>query len=302
MNKHIQFVLNNTNHPKWLDTSIHYATIMGSQAYSCHNEVGVKTPRGSDMDIYGFCVPPKEMIFPHLSGNIRGFGKEPPNFEQFQQHHIENKGDRKEYDVAIFGIVKYFQLLMENNPNMIDSIFTPESCVLHMTDMGKMVKDGRHLFLSKIVKTKMGAYAYSQLRKLSANVHASGESRKESIATYGYDLKKSYHTIRLVLQAEQILTEHDLDLGRNAEILKDIRAGNWTLEEVQDYFSQKEKILDELYHTSTLQLRPNEDAIKQLLINCLEHHYGSLSKAELIVPNKEQLLIADLRTLLNKYD
>lgn len=302
MNKHIQFVLNNTSHPRWLDTNIHYATIMGSQAYNCHNEAGVKTPRGSDMDIYGFCVPPKEMIFPHLSGHIRGFGKEPPNFEQFQQHHIENKGDRKEYDVAIFGIVKYFQLLMDNNPNMIDSIFTPESCVLHMTDMGKMVKDGRHLFLSKIVKTKMGSYAYSQLRKLSANVHASGESRKESIATYGYDLKKAYHTIRLVLQAEQILTEHDLDLGRNAEILKDIRAGNWTLEEVQEYFSQKEKILDELYHTSTLQLRPNEDAIKQLLINCLEHHYGSLSKAELIVPNKEQLLIADLRALLNKYD
>lgn len=302
MNKHIQFILNSTSHPKWMDTNIHYATIVGSQSYNCHNISGTKTPYTSDMDICGFCVPPKEMIFPHTVGYINGFGKKPPEFEQFQQHHIQNKWDRKEYDVTIFGIVKYFQLLMDNNPNMIDSIYTPESCVLHMTDMGKMVRDNRSLFLSKIAKIKMSQYAYSQLRKLSANVHASGTSRQESIQQFGYDLKKAGHTVRLILQAEQILTEHNLDLGRNAEILKDIRAGNWTLEEIQDYFAQKEKILDELYHTSTLQLRPDEEAIKQLLINCLEHHYGSLSKAELIVPNKEQLLIADLKALLNKYD
>jgi hypothetical protein len=29
------------------------------------------------------------------------------------------------WDFQIFGIVKFFQLAMENNPNVVDALFTP---------------------------------------------------------------------------------------------------------------------------------------------------------------------------------
>jgi len=86
MNPHVEYILNNTTPPKWMGTNLHYVTIMGSVAYGCNNNEGERSSKVSDLDLYGFCMPPKHIIFPHLHGHIRGFGKEPENFEQFQQH------------------------------------------------------------------------------------------------------------------------------------------------------------------------------------------------------------------------
>src|SRR5687768_13321789 len=116
--------------PKFLPNSICYETMMGSVAYGVESDT-------SDVDIYGFGVPPREMVFPHLAGEIPGFGRQIKRFEQYQEHHIDDPdalgGHGRQYDVQIFSIVKFFQLAMENNPNIIDSLFTPLRCILHST-------------------------------------------------------------------------------------------------------------------------------------------------------------------------
>lgn len=60
--------------PKWLPESPLYLTVMGSHAYGMANEF-------SDTDVYGFVVPPRELIFHHLAGEIPGFGTKDPRFE-----------------------------------------------------------------------------------------------------------------------------------------------------------------------------------------------------------------------------
>src|SRR5688500_2656981 len=62
--------------PKWLPNAVAYETIMGSVAYGVSSDT-------SDMDVYGFCIPPKEMIFPHLAGEIPGFGTQVQRFEVY---------------------------------------------------------------------------------------------------------------------------------------------------------------------------------------------------------------------------
>jgi len=156
-------VLKAGEYPKWMPSNVHYLTIMGSIAY------GVSGSQ-SDFDVYGFCMPRKEVVFPHLAGVIKGFGDQGEQFEQWQKHHIldptanGNKG--REYDFSIYSIVKYFQLCMDCNPNMIDSLFTPDRCVLHSTNVGNMVRENRHLFLSKLSWHKFKGYAYSQKTKM----------------------------------------------------------------------------------------------------------------------------------------
>lgn len=151
--------------PKWLAHNVHYETIMGSVAYGVSSDT-------SDMDIYGFAIPPKEMIFHHLAGKIQGFGKNVPSFDNYQQHGIKDidalGGKGRVYDLNIYSIVRYFQLVMENNPNMIDSLFTPESCVLHITRIGQIVRDNRRIFLHKGCWHTFKGYAYSQLHKASS--------------------------------------------------------------------------------------------------------------------------------------
>ncbi|MEO7716668.1 MAG: nucleotidyltransferase domain-containing protein [Capsulimonas sp.] len=260
--------------PKFLPNNIQYETIMGSVAYGVSNDL-------SDTDLYGFCIPEKETVFPHLRGEIPGFGQPIPKFEQWQEHHVLDQsaggGKGRTYDLAIYNIVKYFQLCMENNPNMIDSLFTPRTCVLHSTQVGNMVRENRRLFLHKGAWHKFKGYAYSQIHKMNSKDAPVGK-RQELVAQFGYDVKYAYHVVRLLDEVEQILTEGDIDLQRNREQLKSIRRGEWTQADILSHFERKERDLETLYTNSKLAHAPDEVKIKQLLLDCLEHHYGSLSE------------------------
>lgn len=302
--------------PNWLPDNVMYETVMGSISYGVSGD-------NSDIDIYGFCIPRKNVIFPHYDGVIYGFDKNYEKFEQFQQHHVKDNG--KEYDMSIYNIVKYFSLCSENNPNMLDSLFTPRRCVLHSTKVGEMVRENRKLFLHKGCFYKFKGYAYSQINKMKSKeirnwidfcnkhcfeldteideietafnngrltkeefenskkiikrIETSGKRSKRmySIQEYGYDTKFAYHLVRLLLECEQILTEGDLDLERNREQLKSIRKGKWEEERVLKFFEEKELELEKLYNSSkVIPYKPDIPKIKQLLIDCLEEHYGNL--------------------------
>lgn len=299
--------------PPFLKDNVHYEVMMGSVAYGVSDDT-------SDVDVYGFAIPPKHIIFPYHYGCIYGFDDyDPPEkFEQYQEHHILDKEAKKEYDITIYNIVKYFSLTAGGNPNMIDSLFVSQRCVLSCSRIGQMVRENRHLFLSKKLYHRFSGYAYSQLHKANSKsiklwvelcnqynldpykadtkdfpedaqkyakqlrkaVYTSGHitKRLDNVIKYGWDIKFGYHVVRLVLETEQLLETGDLDLERDREILKSIRRGEWSLDKVTDFFNSKEKYLRDLYEKSDLPYKPNLEAIKNLLLHCLEEHYGSLDK------------------------
>lgn len=255
--------------PPYVIGGTQYLTIMGSQAYAVNND-------DSDLDLYGWCIPPKDMIFPHLRGEIPGFGLQVQKFEQFQQHGVIEKDHNKEYDLNIYSIVKYFQLVMENNPNMIDSLFTDETCALKSTKISNHVRDNRKTFLSKKAWHTFKGYAYAQMKKMRTKEHNPEGKRFHMIEKYGYDVKFAYHVVRLLNEVEMILIDHDLDLRRNNDQLKEIRAGLWTMDQIEAYFLMKERALEETYVKSTLRHKPDEPAIKKILLEVLEEHFGTL--------------------------
>jgi predicted nucleotidyltransferase len=258
--------------PKFLSDNVHYEVLMGSVAYGVSSDT-------SDMDVYGFCIPPKYVIFPHLNGIIDGFGRQHKRFEVWQQHHINDASSRTTYDVSIYSIVKFFHLCMENNPNMIDALFVPRRCVLHSTQIGEHVREHRKEFLHKGSWYKFKGYAYSQVHKMKTKIPDDDSSRIWMYEKYGYDVKFAYHVVRLLNEVEQILTEYDLDLERNREQLKSIRRGEWKEEQIVKYFEDKEKELESLYTKSSLPHSPDEKKIKRILLECLEIHYGSIDDA-----------------------
>jgi len=276
--------------PGFVISNTHYLTMMGSIVYGCSSDT-------SDVDIYGFCIPPKDIIFPHLAGEIMGFGRQHKRFDQWQKHHVDDKEQGVQFDFQIFSIVKYFHLLMQNNPHVIDSLFVPQRCVLHCTQIGTMVREKRQMFLHKGAWHRFKGYAYSQLKK-AKNKEPEGK-RKAAVEKFGYDPKFCYHIVRLLDEVEQILTEQDIDLQRNREQLKSIRRGEWSLEQIEEYFQSKERELETLYTTSKLQHSPDEAAIKELLFQCLEHHYGSLSDA-VVVEGRDRETLRQIKELCER--
>jgi uncharacterized protein len=324
--------------PVFMKNNVHFEVMMGSVAYGCSSN-------NSDVDLYGFAIPPKDVIFPHLAGHIPGFGsKEPPHFEQFQKHHVLHQSSGKEYDITIYNIVKYFQLCMENNPNIIDSLFVPRRCILHSTAIGEHVREHRKLFLHRGAWFKFKGYAFAQMNKLKNKVlnewinfcdengidyfaneevlkqcgnlspqiitlgvsvirkidqNGNRSKRLNSIVEYGFDVKFAYHVVRLLNEVEQILTEGDLDLERNREQLKAIRRGDWSLEEITEYFGTKEKELESLYTKSELRASPDEDAIKALLLECLEMHYDNLGGC-IVIPDKTLQALKEIQEIADR--
>ena len=319
--------------PKHIQGSVQYEVITGSMAYGVSQD-------SSDMDVYSWSLPPKEFIFPHLSGEIIGFDEPKNRFDQYQQHHIIDPSSGKEYDISVYNVVKFFKLCMDNNPNMLDTLYVPMNCILHCSPLGQMVRDRRDIFIHKGCWHKFKGYAYSQLHKLEIKHTVAREiflfeqkymvdgefakpypiqeydkyqkalqqypeevkesKRNELVRKYGYDTKFAYHIIRLMDEVEQLLTTGTMELGRNNEEMKAIRRGEWTLEDIRSKFTREEEALNQVYKDSKLPHSPNVQAIKQLLLDVIEHHYGSVSKA-LTVNTDSASLISEMEQLINKY-
>lgn len=93
--------------PSWLSDNTMYLCQMGSVAY------GVATDY-SDVDVYGFCLPPRRMLTKPFNEHVPGFDKY-EEFNQWQEHHCKDVSSGKEYDFSVYNITRYFRLVMENN-------------------------------------------------------------------------------------------------------------------------------------------------------------------------------------------
>lgn len=278
--------------PKWLAANTHYLVTMGSRAY------GVARPDKSDHDLYGFAVPPKRMVFPFsdLTGAIYGFGTKPQTFDQFEQQGAAHDG--AEYDFRVMSLVKYFHLTLGCNPDVLDSLFVPEDCVLHCTTMAQMVRDNRHLFLHrKGVWHAFRGYAKSQLHKLHSK-KATGK-RAEDVQREGFDRKFAYHGVRLLAEAEQLLTTGTLDLRKPQDLLLAIREDDgMPLEDILTWTEAKQNELEQAYESSQLPEKPDEEKVLRLLWDCLEQHFGKL---EGLKPDTD-LALATLRKIQSTLD
>jgi len=262
---------------------------MGSQAYGTAME-------NSDYDIHAIAIPPRGIIFPHLNGYIAGFGTKPESFGTYTQHHVSMHP--RLYDVEAKSIVKYFTLLMNASPSAVDLLWVPEHAILHITKIGNMIHDARKMFLSKRVWHTFRGYARAQSKKMTTKTPAS--KRYQMTLERGYDYKHGSHVVRLMLEAEQLLTTGELNLLRDREIVKSVKRGDWSLEYIKHWFANKELDLERIWLDCTaLPVVPDEAAIKELLVNCLEEHYGDLSSA-VHLPGRAEGTVQALVNLLKE--
>lgn len=283
------------NPPTFVISNTMYECIVGSVAYGVSDEF-------SDFDITGFCIPPRDVVFPHLRGEIEGFGRNKQRFTGWQEHHIYDadalNGKGRTYDLNIYNIVHYVFLCMENNPNMVTSLYVPRGCILHSTPVSEKIRENRDRFLHKGSWPKYKGYSYSQRHKMRGK-NPIGK-RLKIRDKYGYDVKFAYHMVRLLYEVEMILNEGTIDIQRHKEHLKAIRHGEVAEEDVLKWCDEKEAALERAYENSKLPWGPDEDGIKTLLLECLEHHYGSLD-AVITKPNELTQMLDKITQITDKY-
>ena len=127
------------NIEKMAKENLIWQVISGSHAY------GTSTPT-SDVDTRGlFCAPLNLLLSPF------------ENVEQFE--------DKKE-DTNIYELRKFFQLLTNNNPNIIEILWPPEDCVQFKHPAMELLLAKKKLFLSQKIKHTFSGYSMAQLKRL----------------------------------------------------------------------------------------------------------------------------------------
>ncbi len=133
--------------------------ISGSKAY------GLDTPQ-SDTDIRGVFILPQERIY--------------------GLDYVEQVGDKKN-DIVYYELGRFIQLLVKNNPNILELLATPEDKILTKHPIIDHLSP--EIFLSKQCKNTFGGYAFTQINKARGLnkkiVNPMGERRK-SILEFCY--------------------------------------------------------------------------------------------------------------------
>jgi hypothetical protein len=109
--------------------------ISGSQAY------GLALPH-SDTDLKGVFVLPK-----------------PEFYGLTYTDQVNNETN----DEMFYEIKKFIDLLLKNNPNILELLNTPEDCILHRHPLMDLIKP--EMFLSKLCNQTFSQYAYAQIKK-----------------------------------------------------------------------------------------------------------------------------------------
>jgi predicted nucleotidyltransferase len=124
--------------------------LTGSRAYKIHNP-------DSDSDYKGICIG--------LPAHYYGFSK----FEQMDKgwEGTEAPFDYLGRDTVIFEIRKFFNLAFDNNPNILDMLYSPDYKLL--TPIGEKLLENRDIFISKRCMKTFSGYAYAQARKIESH-------------------------------------------------------------------------------------------------------------------------------------
>lgn len=115
--------------------SIVFESIAGSRAYGLATET-------SDTDIRGVFVLPQELLY--------------------GLHYTEQVNDERN-NVVFYEVRKVVDLLLRNNPTMLELLAMPDDCILHKHPIFDTLTPS--MFLSKLCKESFAGYAHSQIKK-----------------------------------------------------------------------------------------------------------------------------------------
>ena len=218
------------------------------------------TTENSDDDMLGIFMPTIDYVIGRKRVDTVEF------LTNASDSGIRNK--KGDIDYKFYSLTKWFHLAINNNPNILEILFSPQNCILHETDEWKKIRDNKELFLSLKSYHSFKGYAFGQMERLGIK-SGNNTGRKDLIALYQYDCKMAAHTFRLYYECIQLLKEQiiTMPLPDRKEILF-IKKGGYPgldgLEKLKVKAKELEVRCDRVYDESKLRHSPDHEGISKL--------------------------------------
>lgn len=210
---------------------------------------------GSDIDIYGITIPPNEILHPWKDKFV-GFDEASPFL------HWKPTGDGM--DRTIYSLPRFFKLVSEGNPNILEMLYYPKDCWIHTCWKWNYIVEHRGLFLSKEIHSRFTGFAYSNIKRLKS-AKSTSSKRIALHEKFGYNCKDASNVIRILYNLCQLLSYREMDLRMYSQQILEIKQGKWSYERVIDHAESLMELCDERVQTSKLPSSPPIKEIRALL-------------------------------------
>lgn len=152
-----------------------------------------------------------------------------------------------ETDTVIYSFEKIVKLLMENNPNTLEIVFQRPEDYIVLTELGKLLVDVRHAFLSKRCFYTFGGYAQDQLRRLDNKSMRELPQDKQEVHIL-HSIENAMHTYREKYfeypeDAIRLYVDESDREGMLSEIFMDIHLTHYPLRDYKCMWSEMHNIV-----------------------------------------------------------
>jgi uncharacterized protein len=249
------------DHTKFnLQTGLTYSCLVGSTSHNTYVPKSDDDHSIDDIDIFMVAVAPPKMTY----------GLMP--WKESCQVQID------EWDIVIYGLRKYTQLLLKGNPNCIGTLWVrPEEHLEINPVFADTYLKERDIFSCKEHFHSFAGYANAQLKDMvnSENMYRGymGERRKRLVDKYGFDCKNASHLIRLTSMCKEYMETGIMNVYRthDAQLLRDIKSGKYKLEEIQQMANDLFAESRQAYEKSPLPPIPNVKRAEEILMEVTKY-------------------------------
>jgi predicted nucleotidyltransferase len=226
---------------------------------------GAKVHGTDDLDIYGVYIEPPELVLglealPHFVWSTAG---------------NDRRNGPADVDITLYSLKKWAGLACKGNPTALHFLFAESA--LHSAIWAEVVR-GRRSFLARTFVKPFVGFADDQLKRMMGTKGRGKKGQRPEIeAKYGYDVKAAMHTLRLLNECKEVLSEGTITLPRpERDFLIRVRTGKYSMEKVVAMAQKLFAECEDAARSSLLPEKVDRAAVSQLLTNAYRNAWDAV--------------------------
>jgi predicted nucleotidyltransferase len=215
---------------------------------------GAKVQGTDDLDIYGVYIEPPELLLgldslPHFVWSTAG---------------DDVRNGPNDIDVTLYSLKKWAGLACKGNPTALHFLFTEG--VLR-SGVWKEIVAHKDIFLARVCAKQFVGFADDQLKRMTGQKGRGKKGqRPEFEKKFGYDVKAAMHTLRLLYECKELVSEGRITLPRpERDLLIRVRTGKYSLDKVLVFAKELFAACDDATKKSVLPDRVDRAAVSRLV-------------------------------------
>ena len=228
---------------------------------------GAKVHGTDDLDVYGVYIEPPEMTlglesFPHFVWSTAG---------------NDRRNGPNDVDVTLYSLKKWAGLACKGNPTALHFLFAESA--IHNAIWNEIVRS-RTVFLARTFVKPFVGFADDQLKRLTGSKGRGKKGQRPEIEEkYGYDVKAGMHTLRLLYECKELLSEGTITMPRpERDLLIRVRTGKYSMDKVIAMAQRLFAECEEAAKSSSLPDRVDRAAVSRLLTDSYRKAWDSVEK------------------------